>query len=90
MKTDKNSQYTQSGTPAQPQQTVPDNKRLAKYEARFLRTHLAKVIIIATSLAEAEKLAEAVNDDDIRNWDPDGGEVFLESVEAVSEGQSHD
>ena len=93
MKNDKNShQITPSGTTAQPQQTVPDNNHSNKYEVtlRWTQYNIAKVIIEAASLAEAEEKAEEIESDEIDDWNPVDGELYVDSVEPVSEGKSHE
>ena len=93
MKTDKNSQATTtSGTLLHPEQAFQDNNPATKYEAMlcFTQQNRARVILMAKSLEEAEERASDFHADEIDAWIPFDGEVYVNSVEAITGGQSHE
>ena len=96
MKTDKNSRTatTREGHLSQSEleRAVPTTNTATKYEAilSFKQFSRAKIIIEAMSLAEAEEKANAIESDEIDDWNPCNGEVSLDSVEPVEGGQSHE
>jgi hypothetical protein len=65
-----------------------DNKPLMKYEAELFWTqhNCATVIIEARSLQEAERKADELSSEDIDDWNPVDGELFVNSVELASGG----
>ena len=84
MKTDKNSQATTtSGTLPQPEQAFPDNNPATKYEAVlcFTQHSRATVIIKAKSLEEANEKANDIHADEIDDWNPFDGDVYVDAVQ---------
>jgi hypothetical protein len=59
-----------------------DKNPLFKYEAELYWTqhNRATVIIEARSLAEAEKKADQLSSEDIDDWNPFDGEIWVDSV----------
>jgi hypothetical protein len=60
-----------------------------KYEVNLFWTqqNRATVIIEATSLLAVKRKADAIQSEDIENWNPVAGELNVESVEPCSENR---
>jgi len=63
-----------------------------KYEVRLFWTqhNMATVIIQAKSLAEAGKKADAILSEEVDDWNPVDGEIWVESVEPVEGGRGNE
>jgi hypothetical protein len=67
------------------------NKMKRYVAALFFTQHsFAAEIIEAKSLAEAKRKADAMEPEDIDDFDPVEGEMWVDSVEPVMEGKRHD
>jgi len=96
MKTDKNSRtQSTSGTDTHPEQAIPDTNptpRTRKYRVHlyWIHTEEAFLTIMAESQAEAEEKASEIESDDLSDDDLNGigGEVEINSVTLINEGQS--
>lgn len=91
MKTDKNSQTaTQSGTPAHPEQTFPDNNSKKRYEVELHLTQYkyARIIVEADSLEDAEEKAEA-EAYEANKWEIADQDQYVYGVNPI-EGGSHE
>ena len=95
MKTHKNSKKsTREGhlSKSELERGVPTNNKRRKYEATlfWMQHNQATVIIEAKSLAEAEKKADAIESDEIDDWSPCDGEIWVDSVEPVEGGKTNE
>ncbi|MGD0816194.1 MAG: hypothetical protein ABSA83_21590 [Verrucomicrobiota bacterium] len=89
MKTDTNTP-TSSAANAHDGQTAADTKK--KYEVTLFWTqhNIGEVIIEADSLAEAEEMADEIESDEIDDWNPTDGEIWVDSVEPIEGGQDNE
>ena len=89
---DKNSSITRSGAQLHPELALPNTNQRKEYQATLHYTQYcyATVRIIAKSQVEAEKKADAIERDSIRDWKLADGDFCVYAVELVEEGQSHE
>ena len=93
MKKDKNSRTTSQGLLAQnDERAVSDTNTCKKYKATLFWTqhNQATVIIEANSLAEAREKADEIDSDEIDDWNPCDGDLYVDSVEPVKGGKAHE
>jgi hypothetical protein len=57
-----------------------------KYEAilTFTQSSRAKVVIEADSIEDAQAKADEIQSDEVNDWNPIDGNVYVESVEPAS------
>jgi hypothetical protein len=69
-----------------------DKKPLFKYEAELFWTQhdRATVIIEARSREEAEAKADGLSSEDVDDWGPTGGEMFVYSIQLVAGGSDNE
>ncbi len=69
-----------------------DTKELRNFEALLYWTQHSRAVvhIRAKSLEHAERIADGMSSEDIDDWHPVGGELFVESVELVQGGRDHE
>jgi len=90
MKTDKNSRtQTRAGSDAHPEPAIPDTNQTRKYEItlHYTQYNYATAVIEAVSLAEAEAKAAGI---EVKEWIKADGDLYVYSIEPISERQSHE